>query len=411
MILLQKVQQHFDSTRVQNIEATIRRQFDSIEWPLHAGARVALAVGSRGIAGLTEIVRTVVDCVRARNADPFIFPAMGSHGGATADGQRNLLEAYGVSEKTVGCPVLSTMDVVEFGNDGTGIPLLIDRHAFESDSIILINRIKPHTDFHGPYESGLVKMCVIGLGKERQASLIHTHGIRGLRELVPQTAARIFRSGKIMLGLGIVENAYDQLSHLEIITADRIMEREPELLLLAKNNMPSLPLETLDILVIDRMGKDISGVGMDTNIIGRIRISEQEEPAHPKINMIVVTDLTAASHGNATGIGLADVTTRRLREKIDFEATYTNIITSSFYERGRLPIVAETDRRAFEYAWRGCRQLSEADIKVARIKDTLHLGELYLSQGALNAAGDREKLRFIGQPTNPFDENGNLQDF
>ena len=265
---------------------------------------------------------------------------MGSHGGATAEGQREILASYEITEAAIGCPVRASMEVVELDNGGLELPLFMDRYAFESDGVILINRIKPHTAFHGEYESGLIKMSVIGLGNKRLASELHRFGVYGLKTLMPLAGRQILLTGKILLGIGIVENAYDETAIIEALTPLEILAREPELLNSAKQMMPYLPLKDIDVLVVDRLGKDISGSGMDPNIIGRMKIEGTPEPESPRIKAIVVTDLTDASHGNACGIGLADVTTRRLVDKVNWDVTYANGVTSGFYSHVALPIVA-----------------------------------------------------------------------
>ncbi len=325
-IALYKAEIKFDRPLVKNVEAAISNQ---VKRNLFGNRKnIAIAVGSRGIANIAAIVRQTVRSLRDFGLSPFITPAMGSHGGATAEGQRALLASYRITEAEMGCPIHSSMEVVELNSEGLPHSLSMDRHAFEADGIVLINRIKPHTDFHGRYESGLLKMAVIGLGKERQASAIHSFGVHGLRDLVPKAAARVLDLGKIVAGIAIVENAYDETALIEVIPANQILSREPPLLEQARKNMPRLPVEEIDVLIVDELGKNISGSGMDTNIVGRIRISGEPEPESPKIRSILVDDLTDESHGNATGLGLADVITRRFFKKIDFPVTYRNIITS-----------------------------------------------------------------------------------
>lgn len=410
-IQLTKISQTFNRDAVPDVEKTVREQLSRVRLTIKPRARIAVAVGSRGIANLACIVKTTVECIRDKGGDPFIVPAMGSHGGATAEGQQQVLASYDVMPEKINCPIRSSMDVVELPQGDLEHKLFIDRNAHEADGVILINRIKPHTDFHGDYESGLVKMSVIGLGKERQAREMHRYGVYGLKELIPRAAATLLASGKIILGIGIVENAYDDTSIIEAIAPQEIMSREPELLEQARKNMPKLPTDKLDVLIIDRMGKDISGVGIDTNIVGRIKIQGEKEPEVPNIKMIVVTDLTAASHGNATGIGLADITTQRLFEKIDFPATYMNTVTSAFLERGKLPIVAETGKIALDFALVACGPTPPEQKKIIRIRDTLHLDELYVSQAVLEEINGQKEFCIIREPVSLFDEAGDFQEF
>lgn len=400
-----KIRQQFARPMVAEIEQTVAQQLHSGKLRFAPGARIAIAVGSRGIANIARIAKAVAAAVKAQGGEPFIFPAMGSHGGATAEGQREILAAYGVTEQAMGCPVRATMEVVELDNGGLELPLFMDQYAYQSDGVILINRIKPHTAFHGDYESGLVKMSVIGLGKERLASEIHSYGIYGLKTLMPQAARRLLATGKILLGVGIVENAYDETAIIEALTPEEILRREPELLNTAKQMIPSFPLNDIDVLVVDRLGKDISGSGMDPNVIGRMRIRGEQEAEFPKIKVIVVTDITEASHGNACGIGLADVTTRRLADKVDWHATYTNGVTSGFYEHFMLPIVAATDAQALEWGIRASHDPHQPK-KIVRISDTLHVSELYVSEPALKEI--KTPIEILGEPTSLFDEQGSL---
>ncbi len=340
---------------------------------------IALAVGSRGIRHLAVMVKAMVDAVRDAGAVPFIVPAMGSHGGATAEGQANVLRSYGIDDDAMGAPIRSSMDTVELPVGDRPFKTYMDRHAWEADGVILINRVKPHTDFHDTYESGLVKMAVIGLGKHRQALEIHRFGIPGLAHHLPECASVVLATGKVRGGVAIVENAYDQPCIIEALPANRIMEREPRLLDLARERMPRLPVDTCDVLVVDRIGKDISGVGMDPNIIGRLRIPGQPEPATPRIKAILALDLSVASHGNAIGMGLADVITRRFQRKIDFNATYENAITSTFLERVKMPLVAEDDEQGLRIALRTCGVIEPGRERIIRIGDTLNLAELHVS--------------------------------
>lgn len=392
-----------------DIEQTVHDQLARSGVRFSSGASIALAVGSRGIANLQQITSSVAGYLKKLGAKPFVVPAMGSHGGATAEGQASVLETYGVSEERIGCPIRSSMNVVPIENGGLKHPLFMDRFAWEADGIMVINRIKPHTDFHGTYESGLLKMCVIGLGKEKQASEMHRFGIHGLRDLIPQAARKILATGKIMGGIGIVENAYDETALIEVIPGRLIPEREPNLLQLARENMARLPVDKLDVLMVDQLGKNISGSGIDTNIIGRIRIDGEPDPKSPRIRSIVVHDLTEETHGNACGVGLADVVTARLRDKIDFEVTYKNIVTSGFLERGKLPVVAATDREALEVALRGagCREVESA--RIIRIRDTLHLSELLVSNPVLEDLRAHANIEMHGPPEDLFDSSGGLK--
>lgn len=381
---LTKIRQLFPDHSLKDPGAEVEREMGKFQPIVHRGARIAIALGSRGIHDLVPVVRAAAGWLQEQGALPFVVPAMGSHGGATAEGQEGILAGYGISEAATGIPVRSSMEVVQLPGGDLTIPVYMDKMAFESDGVILINRVKPHTDYHATYESGLVKMTVIGLGNEKQAAAIHRHGIYGLSTLLPAAAKQILQTGKIIGGIALVENAYDRTMLVKALKSDEFLEQEPGLLDVARKHMPSLPVRDVDVLIIDRMGKDISGIGIDPNIIGRTRIYGQEEPDYPDIKAIVVLDLSDHTNGNAMGVGLADVITKTLYDRIDFSATYTNVITSSFLERGKIPIVAGTPGEAFETALRSCGYLKEGEERVLRIRDTLHLDELYVSGPVLD---------------------------
>lgn len=403
-----KIRQPFDRARLDDPRAALRAQLRALDDRVTRGARIAIAAGSRGIDNLAMVVRELSDYVKARGAHPFVVPAMGSHGGATAEGQADILKSYGVSEQAIGVPIRSSMDVVELPRGELSFRIFMDRQVYESDGAILVNRIKPHTDFHGRYESGLMKMALIGLGKLEGARAVHDFGVYGLRELIAPGAAQVLAAGKILAGVGLVENAFHQTQHVEVLPAEAIAREEPRLLELARRSMPRLPTRDVDVLIVDRMGKDISGVGIDPNITGRIGVAGEHDADAPHVAAMMVCDLTEGTHGNAIGVGLADVITRRLFEKIDYGATYGNVITSSFLERGKIPVVAETDREAFAIAVRSCGHLPEGRERIVRILDTLHLDEIYASRSIVDELQDVE---VIGSETALFDERACLMPF
>jgi hypothetical protein len=410
-LTLTKIRQRFERPRLSDIPEAVRDALADMASHVAPGASIAIAVGSRGIANLATIVRTTVAFVEAHGGHPFIIPAMGSHGGGTAVGQAEVLASYGVTPEAMGCPVRSSMETVELTGADSPARVFMDHFAYESDGVILINRVKLHTDFHGRHESGLVKLSVIGLGKHRQALEIHSHGVYGLRNLIPPTAARIFDSGKVLFGMALVENAYDETMKIQALEAGEIMEKEPALLALSRANMPSLPVDDVDLLLIDEMGKDISGAGIDPNIIGRNMIRGEPEPERPRIKAIVVTDLTPASHGNAVGIGLADVVTKQLVDKIDLDATYENTVTSTFLERGKIPVTAPDAREAYAWARRSCGVIPEEDVRVIRIRNTLELSEVYVSDAVLADLSDREDVVALQDATPVFDDTGAMTPF
>ena len=288
---VRRIRQQFDRHGLPDPVASLQEQLARLDHGIRPGARIAIAVGSRGISNLALLVKAVSGYVRARDAHPFIVPAMGSHGGATADGQAEVLASYGVSEAAIGSPVRATMEVVELPCAGLPIKVFMDRHAYESDGVILINRIKPHTDYHGLYESGLMKMALIGLGKLEGAFAVHDFGVAGLRELIGPGAAHVLASGRILAGIACVEDAYHETMVVKVLKADEIAGEEPRLLTIARNNMPRLPVDAVDVLVVDRMGKDISGVGIDPNITGRTGVAGQHDSTAPVIKALMVSRL------------------------------------------------------------------------------------------------------------------------
>lgn len=404
-----KIKQKFKSEKVINVKEKIKEEIKSSELNIVKNSRIAIAVGSRGITNLPLIVKSVIESIIRKGGIPFIIPAMGSHGGANAEGQQEVLESLGISEETMNCPIQSSMETVELKKDNLSENVFIDKYAYNSDGIILINRIKPHTDFHDKYESGLAKMAVIGLGKHKQALMIHSLGVKGLKESIPLAAKKIFDSGKICLGIAIVENAYDETILIRALKPEEILNKEPELLEYAKKNMPSLPVDNIDVLIIDRQGKDLSGTGVDPNIIGRIKIRGQKEPESPNIRNIIITDISPASHGNAVGVGFADVITRKLFDKIDFKATYENVITATFTERAKIPIIAETSEKAFGIALSCCGAIEEGKERIVRIKDTLNLKEIYVSKAVLEEI--KEGIEIVGEFKEIFSQNGELEKF
>ena len=410
-IKLTKIRNHIPDNSLKDVNGAIQSEMKGLSGLIKGGASIAIAVGSRGIDNLEHIVREVVDFVKQQGGHPFIVPAMGSHGGATAKGQADVLAGYGITAQTMGAPVRSSMEVTELAKGKLNQRIFMDQYAYESDGVILINKIKPHTDFHSNYESGLVKMAVIGLGKERGAEAIHQFGVFGLTELIPASAIEIFSTSKILAGIALVENAFDKTMMIKALRGDVIMEEEPKLLDIARANRPTFPVDKIDVLLIDRMGKNISGVGIDTNIIGRIKIYGQEEPASPDIKSIIVTDLTEESHGNATGVGLADVITQKLYDKIDFKVTYKNISTSRFLERGKIPFVAKNEIEALQLALRNCGNMLPEKERIIRIKDTLSINELYVSDAVLQVVKNNSQIEYLKKEVSMFDECQTLTPF
>ncbi|HJX68150.1 MAG TPA: DUF362 domain-containing protein, partial [Candidatus Limnocylindrales bacterium] len=355
---------------------------DPVRTAIAPGSRVCLAVGSRGIDRIDEVVRAAVSWVRSAGAEVFVVPAMGSHGGASPEGQLEVLASYGITPESIGCEIRSSMETVELGEVQPGVPVFVDRQAFEgADVIVPINRVKPHTDFTGEVESGLMKMIAIGLGKQRGADTFHRQGFASFHELIPAVAEFTISKVNIPFGLALVENGYARLWRIEAVPRDRIWDRERELLVMARDRMARLPLGSIDVLVLDYIGKDISGLGMDSNVVGRYY--KGPTGAGPSIQRIVVRDLTAETEGNAVGIGMADVVLRRAVEKMDAHKTYMNCITAKTPEGARVALTVDTDRQALSVAIASCLKVEPPDARIVRIRDTKHLGLLYVSRPAI----------------------------
>ncbi|MYE27877.1 MAG: DUF2088 domain-containing protein [Chloroflexi bacterium] len=359
------------------------------------GKRIALGFGSRGVASIDLIAKKLVALVKASGGQPFIVPAMGSHGGATPAGQIEVLDGLGISEDTMGCPIHATMEVVNTGLTSTGLPAYIDKNVYEADGLIITNRAKVHTDFHGPHESGLLKMLAIGLGKETGARTIHQQATVGLRDYMPVIAQRLIENINFVAGFGVVEDGYHAVAHLEGFTADTVVAGDQRLLQQSRELMPRLPVEDIDVLIVDEMGKNISGAGMDTNIIGRWMVEGELEPTSPRIRRIVVLDLTPESHGNATTYGFADFMSKTLFDKIDFQKTMKNMFTSGSLKRCRMPLFFETDEETIRAAVYDAFRSDPSqcpNARVMRIKNTLEIESLWVSANILAELTGQESI-------------------
>jgi hypothetical protein len=387
--------------------AAARAALEPLRGQLLPGARIAVTAGSRGIHDLTTVVRAAVDWLKDAGAEPFVVPAMGSHGGATAEGQREMLAGLGVTPESMGCPIEATMETVVLGTLEDGTPVYHDAIAAKADGVLLVNRVKPHTDFHGPVESGLAKIAAIGLGNHRGAATLHAGGIPALGGAIGAAARLVVAHGKVLGGLAILENAHERTAAIELVDPDGIAgAAESALLRRAGELLGRLPFDQLDVLVVDEMGKDKSGAGMDTNVIGRCWVHGMPEFETPSIAAISVHRISEASHGNASGIGLADVIPARILEQIDLRASYVNALTSGAggARRSRLPMVMEDDAAAVVAAavMSGRRDLGE--LRLARIRDTLRPNELMVTP-ALLALPDLEVMG----PARPItDDSGEL---
>ncbi len=405
------VEQKFEAVRQGDIPGTLREQFlrPEIRGRITPGQVIAVGCGSRGIANIAEIARCVIAELRALGARPFVFPCMGSHGAATAEGQRKVLESYGITEQATGAPILATMDTVVLGHLSDGTPVHMDRHAAEADAIVVINRIKPHTAFRGATESGLTKMLSIGIGKIIGATTYHTHGMDRFPEVLPQVRDVNLANRRVLFGVAIVENAYDETAHVEIVLGEELGNREPALQAMAKRMMPRLYFDEIDVLVIDEMGKNVSGAGFDPNITGRNRRAV-EWVCDPLVKKIAVLGLTRESMGNATGIGGADVITQRLFREIDLGATYANIITSANLDGAAIPIVMNNDRDAIALAVKSVVRVKPRDCRIVRIRNTLLVSQIQVSEPLLeHVRSQPERFDIVGSPAPfTFDADGNL---
>ncbi len=408
-----RIEQRFDDTciPVETIPALIRNELASsgIDGRIRPGMRIALTAGSRGISHIALILKAAAEYIRSKGAVPFIVPAMGSHGGATAEGQKRVIEAFGITEDAMGCEILSSMETVLLGPAENGKPVYCDRYAYESDGILVIGRVKAHTAFRGPYESGLCKMMCIGLGKQKGAGVLHADGFGQMNVEVPMFARVFLEKAPILGGLALLENAYDETREIVALDRDEIMEKEPELLLRAKSYLPRILFDPLDVLIVDEMGKNISGDGMDPNITGRF--PTEFATGGVTAQRVAVLDLTEETHGNAAGMGLADVTCRRLYDKIDFEQTYPNSITNTITEVAKIPMVLYNDRQAIQMALKSCNFIDRANPRVVRIVNTMKLRNIWISEALLPEAQNKPDVTVLGGPEPfPFDENGNLTD-
>ena len=410
-----RIRQKFEGPMVTDIAATVQAELMRVHVAsvIKPGQTVALTVGSRGVANIATIIKATAGALQAIGAKPFVIPAMGSHGGGTAEGQLDVLRHYGIIEASMGVPLRATMEVVQIGETPDGIPVWLDKYASEADHIGVINRVKPHTDFSGAIESGLFKMMTIGLGKYRGAQHYHRANVQYGYEHVIRTVGRtMLQHARIAFGLGVVENGYDQTAIIRAALAPQLEETELELQALAKQLAARLPFDFLHLLIVDEMGKNISGAGMDTKVIGRIMNLTEPPPKDPRLLRIYVRDLHDDSYGNATGIGLADFVSRRLVNKIDAKATYINCLTGLSPESARIPITFDADREAMDAALGTIGLVKPEEARIVRIKNTLLLEELDVSEALVAEVKQRGNLDILwGPKALLFDSSGNLPAF
>ena len=389
-----RVKQNFQDSKIENIESAVRAQLSKPEIlkKIQDNKKIAVAVGSRGINNIDKIVKSTVDFMKENGASPFILTAMGSHGGGKPEEQKKILENYGIMEETMGVPISSNIESVQLGTINDDVPVKFDKVALNADMIVPVNRVKPHTDYKGKIESGICKMLVIGLGNHEGCSLIHKEGFDKFNILIPEAAELILDKAPVGFGLSIIENSYDNTSVIEALDSSNLIERESELLLKAKELMPGIHIPDIDILIVNEIGKDITGAGMDPNITGKTARGEVPEFKGPKVQRIVVLGVTPHSNGNAIGIGIADYTVKSILDDIDYEATYANAIASGNPESGKIPITLKNEKEAVAAAIRNCIGVSPENIKIVRIKNTLDLGEIEISEALLADAEQEENL-------------------
>ncbi|MCD8499278.1 MAG: DUF362 domain-containing protein [Clostridiales bacterium] len=378
--------------------------FDSL---ICAGMEIAITAGSRGIRNVDWITRAIVDFVRSKGAIPFIVPAMGSHGGATAEGQLEILAGYGITEKTMGCDIRSSMETIDLGYSELGKRVVIDKHAFQADGIIVSCRLKPHNAFRGPYESGPCKMMTVGLGKQVGAEVVHSDGMGVIGQHIPTMANVVLEKAPILFAIPSIENAYDETCKIEAILAQDILKREPELLEFAKASMPRLIIGEGDVLVVDEIGKNFSGTGVDPNITGTF--STHFATGGVQVQRTCMLRLSEVSHGNGLGVGLADAITKRIFDDLDPEKMYPNCITSTVLASARIPCVVATEKDAIQLCIKTCNRVDQEKIRLIRIPNSLHIGQIMLSEAyyADVVAGKYPGLEALGEPEElVFDENG-----
>ena len=407
-----RVRQLFEGPRVEDIEGTVRAEIGALDLSsrMKPGATVAVTAGSRGVANIDRIMKSTVDELKSQGASPFIVPAMGSHGGATAEGQLKVLASYGITEATMAAPIRSSMEVVEIGQARGGLPILVDKEAYQADHIVLVNRVKPHTGIDGEIESGLMKILVIGLGKHQGAKMAHRAAVTySLGDMIVDIGRYSLKKLPILFGLGTVENARDQTAQITAMKSEELEESEKRLLEMAKALIAKIPFDFLHLLIIDEMGKEISGTGIDPNVVGRGKPYRDGRSSGKEFIRIFVRSLTQKSYGNAVGIGMADFTTKGLADNMDRHVTYTNALTSTSVERIRIPMVLDSDQEAIEAALSTVGIVEEEDTQVVRIKNTLHLQEMLVSEALLPQVRENDRLEIVEELEGmAFDKVGNL---
>lgn len=404
-----RVRQNFERPRVEDPVAELLRQIENGKYldGIKEGMKIAVTAGSRGITNYPLLLKTLCSEVEKRGALPFIFPAMGSHGGATAEGQLRLLAGLGITEETMGAPIVSSMETVQIGTAANGRPVYLDRFADGADGIIVINRVKPHTGFRGKVESGICKMCAIGMGKQKGAAFCHAEGFGHMAENIPAIAAVTLAKKNILCCVALLENAYHETAQIDVMRADEVLEKEPALLKRAWELLAKIQLDEFDVLVMDEIGKNIAGTGFDTNVVGRYNTPYAF--GGPKITRVTALDITDVSHGNGNGIGMLDMTTRRAYEKFNMDETYPNAITTTVPLTVKIPMVLRNDRQAIQGCIRTCGVSDPAKLRVVRVKNTIALDEIEVSEALIPAVKANPHMEILTEPYElKFNDQGNL---
>lgn len=401
-----KIRQKFEDDQIDDLGAHLDKELDKLSTKGEfKDKNICITVGSRGVPGLDTMVKTLVDKLKSWGAKPFIIPAMGSHGGGTAEGQEEMIAGFGITEANMGCPIKASMEVVQVGELKDKTPVYCDKYAYESDGVVVFNKVKPHTEMRGPWESGLCKMMAIGLAKHKGASMFHMKGFPAFTEGIPELADVFMANVPIAFGVAFVQNAYDEISELEVIEKENIKQRDKELQTIAKRRIPNFKFKDLDVLVIDQIGKNISGNGMDPNIVERNFFMSFHDILN--VQRIFIRGLTEGTHHNATGIGLCDVSTRKCLNQVDWETTWVNCITATAPNGGRIPVYMNNDRDALKLAIRCCVNIDYSKATVARIKDTLHTFEIEVSEALYEKIKDRDDVEKLSEPYEiEFDNEG-----
>lgn len=406
---IMKVSQTFDNTKLDDVEGDLNQKLidKNIKDKIKPGMKIAITGGSRGISFYKELMKTIVRFVKKCGATPFIIPSMGSHGGGTSEGQENMLKKLGITKESVGCEIISSMDVVEVGRTSKDLPVYIDKNAANADGIILLNRVKLHTSFRGKYESGLIKMMAIGLAKRKGADMTHFLRYENMAENLVEVGKIALNNLNIICGVASIENGYNEVADVFVLNKDEILQEEPKILEKSKRLMPRIYLDDIDVLIVNEIGKNISGTGVDTNIVGRFHTNAAS--GGPNTVKLGFLDISEKSGGNGNGMGLADFVSKKFFRKIDFESTYINAITSTEPNSVKLPLVLDNDKYVFQGCVKLCGVKNIQDIKLVIINNTKELDEIYMSKSAFENAVDKSKVKKESELFDiPFDEEGNL---